>query len=36
MAMCDRFDAGDITQLITTGDTVHVDPAGGRVIIESR
>ena len=36
MAMCDRFDAGDITQLITNGDTVHVDPAGGRVIIESR
>ena len=36
MAMCDRFDAGDITQLIRTGDTVHVDPAGGRIIIESR
>lgn len=36
MAMCDRFDAGDITQLISTGDTVHVDPAGGRIIIESR
>ena len=36
MAMCDRFDAGDITSLIRTGDTVSVDPAAGRVIVGSR
>ena len=36
MAMCDRFDAGDITTLIRTGDTVSVDPAAGRVIFGRR
>ena len=36
MAMCDRFDAGDITTLIRTGDTVSVDPAAGRVIVGRR
>lgn len=36
MAMCDRFDAGDITSLIRTGDTVSVDPAAGRVIVGRR
>ena len=36
MAMCDRFDAGDITTLIRTGDTVRVDPAAGRVIVGRR
>ena len=36
MAMCDRFDDGDVTKLIQTGDQVSVDPAAGRVIITSR
>ena len=36
MAMCDRFEAGDITSLIHTGDAVSVDPAAGRVIVGSR
>ena len=36
MAMCDRFDAGDITSLIRTGDSVSVDPAAGRVIVGSQ
>ena len=31
MAMCDRFDDGDITQLIETGEQVEVDPAAGIV-----
>jgi predicted aconitase with swiveling domain len=35
MAMCDRFDAGDVTKLIKTGDRVTVRPAEGRVVIES-
>lgn len=34
MAMCDRFNDGDVTQLIKTGDRVTVDPAAGRVTIE--
>lgn len=36
MAMCDRFDAGDITDLVATGDVVTVRPDAGIVIIESR
>ena len=36
MAMCDRFDAGDITTLIRTGGAVSVDPAAGRVILGRR
>ena len=36
MAMCDRFDDGDITTLIRTGDIVSVEPGAGRVIIDSR
>lgn len=35
MAMCDRFEAGDVTKLIKTGDRVSVHPAEGRVVIES-
>lgn len=34
MALCDRFEAGDVTQLIQTGDRVRVKPAEGLVIIE--
>ena len=33
MAMCDRFEDGDITTLINTGDTVIVDPKRGRVTV---
>ena len=33
MAMCDRFDDGDVTQLIKTGDQVTVNPEIGRVTI---
>ena len=34
MAMCDRFAAGDVTELIKTGDRVTVDPAAGRITID--
>jgi len=33
MAMCDRFEDGDITILIKTGDTVTVDPKQGIVTV---
>ncbi len=33
MAMVDRFEEGDVTQLISTGDTVTVYPAEGRVVV---
>ncbi len=33
MAMVDRFEDGDVTQLISTGDTVAVYPAEGRVVV---
>ncbi len=33
MAMVDRFEDGDVTQLISTGDTVTVHPAEGRVVV---
>lgn len=33
MTMVDRFDDGDVTQLIKTGDHLRVEPASGRVII---
>ena len=36
LAMCDRFEDGDITQLIKTGDQVQVDPAEGKVTILNR
>ena len=35
MALCDRFEEGDVTQLIKTGDTVTVDPENGVVTVES-
>ncbi len=34
MALCDRFEAGDVTQLIRTGDRVTVKPAVGLVVVE--
>lgn len=36
MTMCDRFEAGDVTQLIKTGDRLTVDPARGLVTIDDR
>ena len=33
MALCDRFEDGDVTQLIQTGDRVRVNPEQGRVTI---
>lgn len=35
MAMCDRFNDGDVTKLIKTGDTVKVIPAEGRVLVKA-
>ena len=34
MAICDRFEDGDVTRLIVSGDRVTVDPAAGRITIE--
>ena len=34
MALCDRFEEGDVTQLIRTGDQVTVNPAKGLVTVE--
>ena len=34
MALCDRFEAGDVTQLIRNGDRVTLRPAEGKVIVE--
>ncbi|MGY9056386.1 MAG: aconitase X swivel domain-containing protein [Alphaproteobacteria bacterium] len=36
MTMCDRFEDGDVTGLIATGDWVSVDPASGVVIVAKR
>lgn len=36
MAMCDRFEDGDVTSLIQNGDEVHVDPAAGIVTVVNR
>lgn len=36
MALCDRFEDGDVTTLIKTGDTVTVDPQLGEVIVTER
>lgn len=33
MALCDRFEDGDITNLIQTGDQLIVDPQAGQVVI---
>ena len=36
LAMCDRFEEGDVTTLIKTGDTVTVYPNEGRVVVEEK
>jgi predicted aconitase with swiveling domain len=36
LSMCDRFEDGDVTQLIKTGDEVIVDPEAGTVTILNR
>lgn len=36
MAMCDRFEDGDVTQLIATGEDVDVNPDAGIVTILNR
>ena len=36
LTMCDRFEDGDITQLLRTGDRVVVDPQAGVVIVANR
>ena len=36
MPLCDRFEAGDVTTLIETGDTLIVDPERGEVIVTNR
>jgi len=36
MSLCDRFEDGDVTQLIQTGDNLTVDPAAGLVLINNR
>ena len=33
MTLCDRFEDGDVTQLIKTGDQVTISPGAGRVTI---
>ena len=33
IALCDRFEDGDVTRLIRTGDTVTVDPSLGEVTV---
>ena len=35
MAMLDRFDKGDVTKLIETGDHLVVDPQAGQVYVNS-
>jgi predicted aconitase with swiveling domain len=35
MAMCDRFEDGDVTSLISSGQIVEIDPAAGEVIIHN-
>ncbi len=34
MALCDRFEKGDVTRLIRSGDRVTVNPAKGLVTVE--
>lgn len=36
LTLVDRFDQGDITALIHSGDEVGIEPADGRVTIQSR
>ena len=36
LTMCDRFEDGDVTDLIRTGDTLQIDPEAGTVTITNR
>ena len=36
LTMCDRFEDGDITKLLHTGDRVIVDPQAGVVTVANR
>ena len=36
LAMCDRFEDGDVTKLIRTGDVVSVHPQEGHVVVKSQ
>jgi len=36
MALCDRFEAGDVTTLIETGDRLIVEPEPGEVTVTNR
>lgn len=36
MTMCHRFEDGDVTDLIQTGDQLSVDPVSGEVAIKNR
>ncbi len=36
LALCDRFEHGDVTALIQTGDMLEVDPAAGTVRLINR
>lgn len=36
LTMCDRFEDGDVTRLIQSGDHVIVEPETGRVTVERR
>lgn len=36
LTMCDRFEDGDVTDLIRTGDTLKIDPEAGTVTITNR
>ena len=36
IALCDRFEAGNVTQLIQNGDHLEVDPVAGIVTITNR
>ena len=33
MAMCDRFEDGDVTSLIKSGEVIEINPSAGKVII---
>lgn len=36
LPMCDRFEAGDVTQLLVTGDDIEVNPQAGLIIVHNR
>ncbi len=36
MALCDRFEDGDVTKMVKSGDLLIVDPENGQVTIKNR